>query len=93
MALGQSLAVQQGGIVKATFNNMPANMTLTVSISPVGTGGVGGKVVAHVDTGAGGSSTHFLEIPVTLMSNAQLEIRLTGPVYFVMTTFNNVNFP
>jgi hypothetical protein len=87
------VAVQQGGWVKATFNNMPANLTLTAVIAPAGTNGVGGQAMAHIGTGAGGTSTHLLEIPVTLRSNAQLEIRLKAANYLVTTVFNNVNFP
>jgi hypothetical protein len=84
--------VQRGGVVVAKITQLPANTSFLVTVGKAGTQGIGGSVVARMDT----SSTpwqqmfgHF-EIPTTLASEKSLDLRLQGPNgYFYWVNFKN----
>ena len=59
-------------------NNMPANKNFNVLMGEIGTKGIGGIVVATLDSDKGGSFLATLPIPEQLKGRAQIAIRLEG---------------
>jgi hypothetical protein len=88
------LHVQKGGLVIAAVSGLPANTNYTITVGKAGTQGIGGYMVAHLNTGgtAGSSLTGTFEIPVAYRNDATLDLRLeaAGAVYVV--NFQNTDF-
>jgi hypothetical protein len=88
--------VERGGIVVAKITQLPASTSFRVTVGKAGTQGIGGILVARLDT----SSTpwqqmfgHF-EIPTELSSEKALDLRLEAfgfPGYVYVVSFKNEN--
>jgi hypothetical protein len=86
------LSVEQGGTVVAELANLPANVDLTVSISPAGLSD-DGYVVAHMSTSnqQDGVLVGTFEIPFTLRNAAALDLRLDVAGKVFLTRFVNAS--
>ncbi len=84
-------AVDVGNTVTIVTYNFPANDTFQVLMNTMGTRGVGGVVVATVNSGAGGSFTQTFNIPASLKDHERIAIRLQSPTsgYFSYNWFWN----
>lgn len=78
-----------GGLIKLQVANMPSNTEFTVRMGPAGSKGVGGNVVAHFDSGAGGTQEYWFEVHAVVRSLSFIDVRVEGGTYFGYTTFNN----
>ncbi len=87
------LNVQQGGWVKLSMINLPANKTFTVRIGMAGTGAANGLgyVVAHFDTSSTGAETGTFEIPFILRGQARLDFRVETTGFSRTLSFDNVD--
>ncbi|NMC84150.1 MAG: hypothetical protein GYA58_02570 [Anaerolineaceae bacterium] len=56
--------------------NFPAGQTFNVRMGPYGSYGMGGTVVATLDSGAGGSFSATYSIPASLAGSQQIAVRL-----------------
>lgn len=82
--------VQKGGLVVVSMTGMPAGQTFSVYVCKPG--GASATLVANVDTALGASFLAYYEIPVTLSSQATLEVRIMNSSYLFVLPFNNVTF-
>ena len=83
--------VQKGGWVQVELRGMPTNEDMTVTIGKGGSQGLGGSVTAHLNTGTMGTWTFLFEIPVTVNTEASLDVRVEGPNTLYVLTFANVD--
>lgn len=82
-----------GGIVYVRVDNLPANTTFTVTMGPAGSGGLGG-LVAHFDTGAGGSRLLMFELHANIRLASTIDMRIdNGAGTYAVATFENINLP
>ncbi len=73
------VSVDEGTSVTIQTNNFPANKDFTVRIGKIGTKGIGGEVVATINSGDGGVFEETFDIPEDLASNSRLAIRMDAP--------------
>ncbi len=85
------VSVDPGKTVTVQTHNYPANDTFNVYMGQFGTQGIGGTLVATVNSGAGGSQTYTFNIPSSLASEHLIAIRLQSPTsgYFSYNWFVN----
>lgn len=85
--------VEQGGWVQAEIDNLPANTTFTVSVGLAGSKGIGGYVVADLQSDPVNVVTAIstFEIPQPLTGETSLDLRLEAPGYVYVLTFSNTN--
>jgi hypothetical protein len=83
--------VQKGGWVQVELRGMPANEEMAVTFSKAGSAGLGGEVMAHLNTGTMGTWTFLFEIPVGLSKETSLDVRVAGASTTYVLTFANVD--
>jgi hypothetical protein len=90
----KAVHVVQGGLVLIQYSNLPVNVTFTITIGAAGTQGIGGTLIAHLDSGStsGNVAISKFEIPTNLRSAASMDFRMEGGGYVYVVTFNNVNY-
>ncbi len=90
----KAVHVVQGGLVLIQVSNLPLNVVFTVTIGAAGTQGIGGTLIAHLNSGstAGNSAICKFEIPTVLRSAASMDLRMEGGGYVYVVTFSNVNY-
>jgi hypothetical protein len=90
----KAIHVVQGGLVLIQVSNLPLNVVFTVTIGAAGTQGIGGTLIAHLNSGstAGNSAICKFEIPTTLRTAASMDFRMEGGGYVYVVTFNNVTY-
>lgn len=74
--------------------NLPPDEQFQVTMGPMGTRGIGGIVVATMESGSGGSQTLTFNIPSALVGLPQIAIRLqsaSGSGYYAYNWFFNAN--
>lgn len=74
--------------------NLPPNEQFQVTMGPMGTRGIGGIVVATINSGSGGSQTLTFNIPPALAGLSQIALRLqsiSGSGYYAYNWFFNAN--
>ena len=71
--------------------NFPANKEFTVTMGKIGTLGVGGFFVTKTNSGKGGSFQATYQIPISLINEALIAIRLQEPEgkYYAYNWFEN----
>jgi hypothetical protein len=67
--------VEDESVTIQTFN-FPANQKFDVLMGPLGTQGIGGKLVDTISSGSGGSITANFRIPSSLRGSSAIAIRL-----------------
>jgi hypothetical protein len=72
------LSVEQGGIVRIEFNNLPAGLYFPVHESNGGGKGMNGYLVAGFHSGAGGSLIGTFEIAQPLVGDSTIDLRIDG---------------
>ena len=84
----------QGGLVLIQVSNLPLNVVFTVTVGASGTQGIGGTLIAHLNSGstAGNSAICKFEIPTNLRSAASMDLRMAGGGYVYVVHFNNVTY-
>ncbi len=81
--------VEDESVTVQTYN-FPASQTFAVRMGPFGTLGIGGTMVATVDSGSGGSFSATFSIPDSLKGKAQIAIRMDSPQgYYAYNWFDN----
>lgn len=79
--------------VTITTYNLPKDKPFQATMGPMGTRGIGGYIVSHFNTGAGGVQTLTFTIPPALYGYRQIAIRLqatdTSGYYAYNWFFNN----
>lgn len=68
--------VLQDHSVTITTYNLPKDKPFQVTMGPMGTRGIGGYIVSHFNTGAGGVQTLTFTIPPVLYGHRQIAIRM-----------------
>ena len=68
----KAVQVVKGGLVLIQVSNLPVNVEFTITIGAAGTQGIGGTLIAHMNSGstAGTVAIAKFEIPTTLRSAA-----------------------
>lgn len=86
--------VVQGGLVLLEVRNLPVNVEFAVTIGAAGTQGIGGTLVAHMDSGSSATTVAIVkfEIPTNLRTAASMDLRMEGGGYAYVVTFNNVTY-
>ena len=87
------IEVVPGGMIKLRVENMPGGTTFTVRMGPSGSQGVGGGLVAHFDSGSGGTQEYRFEVHESVRHNTFVDVRvddLAGTYGFI--TFDNSKF-
>lgn len=82
-------AVVRDATVTVSGYNFPADQTFTVRMGAFGTLGIGGIVVASVDTGSGGNFSATYDIPDALAGSAKIAIRMENGYYYAFNWFYN----
>ena len=84
----------QGGLVLIQVSNLPLDIEFTVTIGAAGTQGIGGTLIAHVNSGStvGHVAICKFEIPTDLRTAASMDLRMEGGGYVYVVTFNNVTY-
>ena len=90
----KAVHVVQGGLVLIQVSNLPLNVVFTVTIGAAGTQGIGGTLIAHLNSGstAGNSAICKFEIPTLLHTAASMDLRMEGGGYVYVVTFSNVTY-
>ena len=90
----KAVHVVQGGLVLIQVSNLPLNIEFTITIGAAGTQGIGGTLIAHLNSGstAGNVAISKFEIPTTLRTAASMDFRMEGGGYVYVVTFNNVTY-
>ena len=90
----KAVHVVQGGLVLIQVSNLPLNIEFAVTIGAAGTQGIGGTLIAHLNSGstAGNVAISKFEIPTTLRTAASMDFRMEGGGYVYVVTFNNVTY-
>jgi hypothetical protein len=88
------LHVQKGGFVNTAINGLPAFTNYSVSVGTAGSQGLGGYLMAHLNTGDSGcrSLIGTFEIPVLLRGEPALDLRLEAAGAVHVLTFRNDNY-
>lgn len=86
--------VVQGGLVMVEVRNLPVNVEFTVTIGAAGTQGLGGTLIAHLNSGSssGASAIAKFEIPTELRSAATMDLRMEGGGYIYVINFKNMTY-
>jgi hypothetical protein len=89
------VSVVKNNSVTIKASNFPAHDSFKVTMGAYGTLGIGGKVVATTDSGAGGSFTVTYTIPASLSGSARIAIRLQSAAsgYYAYNWFYNSTTP
>jgi hypothetical protein len=83
------VSVSPGSSVTVRMDNLPANTTFAVTMKPVGSSTVIG-LVAHFETGTGGTQQYTFETHVDVRSSASVELRIdSGTGYAATALFDN----
>jgi hypothetical protein len=83
--------VLPGDAITVWIDNLPANTSFTVSMKQVGNSAVGG-IVAHFESGTGGSRQYSFEIHADVRSLTNVEFRIdSGTGYAATAIFNNTS--
>lgn len=86
------VSVNKNESVKIKTNNFPKNTDFTVRMGAFGTAGVGGTVVAKINSGDGGSFEATYDIPDSLKDSGKIAIRLeSSSGYYAYNWFTNSN--
>ena len=90
----KAVHVVKGGLVLIQVSNLPLDVEFTVTIGAAGTQGIGGTLIAHLDSGsiAGNVAISKFEIPTDLRTAASMDFRMEGGGYVYVVTFNNVTY-
>ena len=83
--------VRDDDVTVKTYNLTP-NDKYVVTMGQMGTQGIGGIVVATVDSGSGGSKQYTFDIPLALYGRYKISIRMqsqTSPYYAYNWFYNN----
>ena len=74
-----------------TFNgySFPPNLTLTVTIAPYGTYGLGGVTVGTTQTDGNGNFSATYTVPAQYSGSSRLSIRWQGPNNYAMWDYWN----
>ena len=82
-----------GGMVYVRVDNLPANTMFVVTMGPAGSGGIGG-LVAHFDTGPGGTRLFKFELHANVRLASSIDMRIDdGAGTYAVATFENINLP
>ncbi len=82
-----------GGMVYVRVDNLPANTMFVVTMGPAGSGGIGG-LVAHFDTGPGGTRLFKFELHANIRLASTIDMRIdNGAGTYAVTTFENIKLP
>ena len=82
-------SVDSGSTVTVQIANLPQNVEFTVTEGASGTAGIGGGLIAHFNSGVGGSQTLTFEIYTVLRAATSVDIRIdSGTGYSASTNFN-----
>jgi len=82
-----------GGMVYVRVDNLPANTMFVVTMGPAGSGGIGG-LVAHFDTGPGGTRLYKFELHANIRLASSIDMRIdNGAGTYAVATFENINLP
>lgn len=85
------VSVLPGDALTVWIDNLPANTTFTVTMKQVGNITVGG-MVAHFESGTGGSRQYSFEIHADVRSLTNVELRIdSGTGYTATAIFNNTS--
>lgn len=88
------VSVQRDQSVTVNAHNLPANHDFVVTMSQMGTRGLGGTAVATTATGSGGDLTATYQIPDNLKGAYQIAIRMeSADGYFAYNWFYNATSP
>lgn len=87
----QVVHVQKGGIVVAELTGMPLDTQFTVTVGTGGSQGYGGFEVGNLTTGSVTDHIGSFEIPVDLMGEATLDLRIDAPGFLYLVTFSNTD--
>jgi hypothetical protein len=90
----KAVHVVQGGLVLIQYSNLPVDIEFTITIGAAGTQGIGGTLIAHLNSGstAGNVAISKFEIPTDLHNAASMDFRMEGGGYVYVVTFNNVTY-
>jgi len=89
------LEVVPGGLVKLMVENMPAGTEFTVTMGKSGSQGIGGGLIAHFDSGSGGTQEYLFEIHESVRDNTFVDVRVDDKAgsYGYITFDNSKAYP
>ena len=90
----KAVHVVKGGLVLLEVRNLPVDVEFAITIGAAGTQGLGGTLVAHMDSSstAGTVAICKFEIPTNLRTAASMDLRMEGGGYVYVVSFNNVTY-
>lgn len=83
------LEVVPGGLVRLEVSGMPSGTEFAVRMGASGSKGVGGWLIAHFNSGGGGTQQYWFEIHVNVRNNSFVDVRVEGDGYFGFASFDN----
>ena len=83
------------GLVKLKVENLPGGTEFTVRMGKAGSEGIGGGLVAHFDSGSGGTQEYWFEIHEIVRDNTFVDVRIDdlAGTYGFLTFNNSVAYP
>lgn len=90
----RAVHVVKGGLVLIEVSNLPLDIEFTITIGAAGTQGIGGTLIAHLNSGstAGNVAICKFEIPTDLRTDASMDFRMEGGGYVYVVPFDNVTY-
>ena len=90
----KAVHVVKGGLVLLEVRNLPVDVEFAITIGAAGTQGIGGTLVAHMDSGSTATTVAIVkfEIPTNLRTAASMDLRMEGGGYAYVVPFNNVTY-
>ena len=84
-------SVSPGSMLSVRVDNLPASTTFAVTMKQSGSSAAGG-LVAHFESGAGGTQWYSFEIHTDVRSSASVEVRIdSGTGYAATAVFDNTS--
>jgi hypothetical protein len=89
------IEVVPGGYVRLQVGNLPGNTEFTVRMGKAGGEGIGGGLVAHFNSGAGGTQEYLFEVHESVRNNSSVDVRIDdlAGTYGILTFNNSKAYP